>query len=65
MKQEIELVVKITHENSSLAIQRNGRYYQNHILDFKIGDLVFAITKLWWDPTPEMEWPLCVPGHRR
>ena len=29
MKQEIELVVKIARGNSSLAILRNGRYYQN------------------------------------
>ena len=46
MMQEIELVVKIARKNSSLAIQRNGRYYQNLALDFSVGNLVFAFTNL-------------------
>ena len=56
MKQEIKLVVKIARENSSLAIQRNGRYYQNQILDSVVGDLVFAFTELQGDPT--LHWKL-------
>ena len=52
MKQEIELVVKFARADNSLAIQWNGRYYQNKILDFVAGDLVFAFTKLRGDPTP-------------
>ena len=46
MKQEIELIVKIARGNSSLAIQRNGPYYQNKTLDFIAGDLVFEFTEL-------------------
>ena len=66
MMQEIELVVKIACENSSLAIQRNGRYYQNWALAFSVGDLVFTFTELQGDPTLhwklKMEWPVHIPG---
>ena len=65
MMQEIELVFKIAHENNSLTIQRNGRYYQNWALDFSVRDLVFTFIELQGDPTPhqklKIEWPVCIP----
>ena len=56
MKQEIKLVVKIARANNSLALQWNGRYYQNKTLDLMAGDLMFAFTELRGDPTPHQKW---------